>query len=337
MAERTISVGGGRVRGNHEIRIPADHEPHACTIMAWAVHREWGAEKEQVERELDGAIRAIAKYELIKLLTPPDLVPAARARKFGPEVEIVPAPVDDIWMRDIAPVFVKRGTETVAIDFNFNAWDNSRRGRAGDRLARTHHFGFPVIGMPFVAEGGAFITDGKGCAVATRSCLLSRNPHLDETAITEGFGRVGIRDVIWLDGDRTEPITTGHPDGFMVFLPDGKLLVENIASGPGSWRRKRDVRMLRQLSTEGKLNGIEAFEVVPDGSAGSATMAATYMNLFVTGGAVLTSRFGETQNDLRAKLELERHFPGRAVRMLDLRTILNGGGGIRCLTQPVPI
>lgn len=23
------------------IRIPADFEPHARTIMAWAVHREW--------------------------------------------------------------------------------------------------------------------------------------------------------------------------------------------------------------------------------------------------------------------------------------------------------
>ncbi|QOZ55449.1 agmatine deiminase family protein [Bradyrhizobium sp. CCBAU 53338] len=325
------------MRGNHEIRIPADHEPHACTIMAWAVHREWGAEKEQVECELDGVIRAIAEYEPIKLLTTPNLVPAARARKFGPEVEIVPAPVDDIWMRDIAPVFAKRGAETITIDFNFNAWDNSRRGRAGDRLARTHDFGVPVIRTPFVAEGGAFITDGKGRAVATRSCLLSRNPHLDETAITEGFGCVGIRDVIWLDGDGTEPITTGHPDGYLAFLPNGELLVEVIASGPGSRRRERDVGMLRQLCTDGKLKGVKAFEVVPDASAGSAMMAATYMNLFVTAGAVLTSAFGETQNDLRAKLELERLFPGRAVRMLDLRTILNGGGGIRCLTQPVPV
>lgn len=105
--------------GNHEIRIPADHEPHACTIMAWAVHREWGAEKEQVERELDGAIRAIAEYELIQLLTPPDLVPAARARKFGPAVEVIPAPVDDIWMRDIAPVFAKRGADTIAYRLQF--------------------------------------------------------------------------------------------------------------------------------------------------------------------------------------------------------------------------
>lgn len=323
--------------GNREIRIPADHEAHACTIMAWAVHREWGAEKEQVERELEAVVRAIAEYDPIKLLTPAEMVPAARARKFGPEVEIVPAPVDDIWMRDIAPVFAKRWADTIAIDFNFNAWDNSRRGRAGDRLARTHDFGVPVIGMPFVAEGGAFITDGQGLAIATRSCLLSRNQQMDETAITAAFGCVGIRDLIWLDGDPTEPITTGHPDGYMAFLPDGRLLVEVIASGPGARRRQCDVAILRQSVNNRKIRGVEPFEVVPDGLSGSAMMAATYVNLFVTDGAVLTARFGDTHNDLRAKLELERLFPGRDIRMLDLRTILNGGGGIRCLTQPVPI
>lgn len=327
--------------GDNDIRIPADHEPHACTIMAWAVHQEWGSDSEQVERELDAVIRTIAEYEPISLLTPPSLAPAARGRRFGPNVEIVPAPVDDIWMRDIAPVFAKRGsTETVAIDFNFNAWDNSRPGRPGDRLAQTHDFGVPVIGMPFVGEGGAFVTDGQGLAVTTRSCLLSRNPHLDERAITEAFGRIGMRDVIWLEGDTTEPITTGHPDGYVAFLPNGKLLVEVINSGPGSRQRKREVSSLLQLTADGTLKGIETFEVVPDAAIGarwSTTLAATYLNLFVTSDAVLTAKFGQAQHDLRAEQELRQLFPGREVRMLGMSAILNGGGCIRCLTQPVPM
>jgi len=101
-------------------------------------------------------IRTIAEDEPVTLLAPPDLVGAARARFAGAGVEIVPAPVDDVWMRDIAPVFAKRGDETVAIDLNFNGWDNSYRrpSRPGDRLARTFDFGVPVIGVPFVGEGG---------------------------------------------------------------------------------------------------------------------------------------------------------------------------------------
>ncbi|MCA1501674.1 agmatine deiminase family protein [Bradyrhizobium sp. NBAIM14] len=192
MARQEVSDGS---EVSASIGIPADFETHARTIMAWAVHREWGGDRERVERELETVIRAIAEDEPVTLLTPPDLVGAAKQRGFGVEVEIVPAPVDDVWMRDIAPVFAKRGGDTVAIDLNFNGWDGSRSGRPGDRLARTHDFGVPVIGVPFVGEGGAFITDGAGLAVATRSCLLSRNPHLDEAAIERSFGHIGIHTV----------------------------------------------------------------------------------------------------------------------------------------------
>lgn len=90
MAQPTLVLEKKR-RMTRKIRIPADFEPHARTIMAWAVHREWGAARERAEYELDTVIRAIAEDEPVMLLTPPDLVGAAKRRRFGPEVEIVPA------------------------------------------------------------------------------------------------------------------------------------------------------------------------------------------------------------------------------------------------------
>ncbi|WP_230646763.1 agmatine deiminase family protein [Bradyrhizobium sp. Leaf401] len=320
------------------IRVPADFEPHERTIMAWAVHREWGGDRERVERELETVIRAIAEDEPVTLLTPPDLVGAARLRGFGPEVELVPAPVDDVWMRDIAPVFAKRGGDTVAIDFNFNGWDGSRGARPGDRLARTHDFGVPVLGMPFVGEGGAFVTDGAGLAVTTRSCLLSRNPHLEEEAITRAFGRIGMHTVIWLDGDHREPITTGHPDGYMAFLPDRSLLVEAADRGYGRRTRDREVGALREAVEEGRLRSLRLFGRPREScfEFASAQFAGTYMNLFVTRRSVLTALFGDEIEDPRADRQLRELFPGREVRVLDINAILRGGGGIRCLTQPVP-
>lgn len=320
------------------IRIPADFEPHARTIMAWAVHREWGGDRERVERELETVIRAVADDEPVTLLTPPDLAGAARLRGFGPEVKIVPAPVDDVWMRDVAPVFAKHGDDTVAIDFNFNGWDGSRSARPGDRLARTHNFGVPVIGVPFVGEGGAFITDGAGLAVTTRSCLLSRNPHLNEAAITRAFGRIGIDTVVWLDGDRREPITTGHPDGYMAFLPDRSLLVEAIDRGIGRRTRERDLEDLRQAVEEGRLQALRPFGRPREScfEVESAQFAGTYLNFFVTRKSVLTARFGDEHEDPRAESRLSEFFPDREIRMLDINAILRGGGGIRCLTQPMP-
>lgn len=323
------------------IRIPADFEPHARTVMAFAVHREWGADRERVERELETVIRAIAEDEPVTLLTPPDLVASARARGFGPDVEIVPGPVDDIWMRDIAPVFAHDDGGIVAVDLNFNGWDNSwrRPSRPGDRLTRTFDFGVPVVSVPFVGEGGAILVDGKGTAVATRSCLLARNPHLSEADISAALGTLGLRTVIWLDGDRKEPITSGHPDGYLAFLPDGGLLVENIDHGPGRRARQRDVMALRRASAEGAVGelrylgrpGERWLEFADD------AFAATYANVFPTRRHVITAKFGDPFGDGAAERALVACYPGRQVRMLEINAILRGGGGIRCLTQPIPV
>lgn len=96
------------------------------------------------------------------LLTPPDLLGAVRSRGLPPEVEIVPAPVDDIWMRDIAPVFAHGPDGIVAIDLKFNGWDNSRLrpSRPGDRLARIFDFGVPV-GLWCLAPASSY-TSNRG-------------------------------------------------------------------------------------------------------------------------------------------------------------------------------
>jgi hypothetical protein len=46
-----------------------------------------------------------------------------------------------------------------------------------------------------------------------------------------------------------------------------------------------------------------------------ALFAGSYLNLFVTGKAVLTARFGDKREDLCAERQLRNFFPG--IRMLD--------------------
>jgi agmatine deiminase len=108
------------------IRIPAEWEPHSCCWMAWAVHPEWSDWVHKVKSELSEVICAVAEFESVRLLTPPHELAEARARFSGGNVEIIEAPVDDIWMRDIAPSFALHGNQVVAIDWNFNGWGGSR-------------------------------------------------------------------------------------------------------------------------------------------------------------------------------------------------------------------
>jgi len=156
------------------IRIPAQWEPHACCWMAWAVHSEWGKAINKVKRELSEVIQTVAEYEPVRVLARRGqaLREARQEFAFCPNVTVIDAPVDDIWMRDIAPTFAvrggHRGREVVAIDWNFNGWGGSceRPARAGDRLAKTASsiFGVPRVSVPFVADPNGIIPryDGKG-------------------------------------------------------------------------------------------------------------------------------------------------------------------------------
>jgi agmatine deiminase len=320
--------------------------------MAWAVHREWGANVDNVKRELREVIRTVAVYEPIRLLVPPDLIGDARHQNFSSNVEIVPAPVDDIWMRDILPTFALRNGSPIAIDWNFNGWGSTpaRRTRPGDRVAGliAAKLGLPLIHAPFIAEGGAFVTDGDGTIVTTKSCVLNenRNPGFGRNApermneIERGLSIVGGRKIIWLEGHANEPITSGHADGYLLFTKPAAILVEEIESERGSGlNRSKDVDTIRNaVDRRGRL--ITVSSVLPPRQKyrrfSDCFFAPCYLNAYLANGAVITGKFVDPERDEAARVALQEAFPGRDILMLTIDHIASGGGGIHCLTQSMP-
>lgn len=333
------------------IRIPAEWEPHTCCWMAWAVHAEWGDWVDKVKAELEKVIQTIAQFEPVRLLAAPDHVADAHDRFSGGNVQIIEAPVDDIWMRDIAPTFALRGGEVVAIDYNFNGWGNTkeRRARPGDRLGATASaiFGVPRICVPFIAEGGAFITDGEGTLVTTESCLLNcnRNPFgskaIRKRRIEWVFEEFGVRRLIWLKGDPCESITSGHIDGYALFTAPGTVLVEAINDDdiePPRWRA-HDVNTLEN-SYDDAGRRLRVKRVLAPRKQywrfRGKMFAPCYLNAYLANGAVIGACFGDPERDKSAKDALARAFPRRCIRMMRIDHIAAGGGGIHCLTQPMP-
>ena len=339
------------------IRIPAEWEPHACCWMAWAVHSEWGKAINKVKRELSEVIQTIAEYEPMRLLARRGQALREARQEFASclNVTVIEAPVDDIWMRDIAPTFALRGGHreqgVVAIDWNFNGWGSSceRPARSGDRLAKAAPsiFGVPTVSVPFVAEGGALVTDGRGTMITTRSCLLNpnRNPVRSnedrQSVIERELGNLGIRKTIWLEGDPCEPITSGHIDGYVLLAPNGVVLVEacdDKAIESPMWR-KHDIALLENArNAEGhkfKLMRVAAprrryWKGDPE------SFAPCYLNAYVANGAVIGARFGDPERDDVAREALAKAFPGRKIITLKVNHVANGGGGVHCLTQPMP-
>src|SRR5207248_1272568 len=136
-----------------------------------------------------------------------------RNRFQGCNVEVIEAPIGDIWLRDIAPTFAVRGNGLLAIDWNFRSWGataskvrptsaNSQGAAPGLGAALSDLLSIPYTKAPFVAEGGALITDGQGMLATTRSCLLNpnRNPPCAgisrQSRIEQALRSFGIKEVI---------------------------------------------------------------------------------------------------------------------------------------------
>jgi len=218
--------------------------------MAWAVHREWGKAVQKVRRELSEVVQTIARYEPVRLLTPHGAAREAR-REFSScsNVTVVEAPVDDIWMRDIAPTFAWRGNgderELVAIDWNFNGWGGTK-----DRPAR-RETGLPTRHRRSLAsrDCGSIRRRRRraghrrpGHAGHDANCLLNpnRNPvrrgeDRQRTIETE-LANLGVRRLIWLEGDPCEPLTSGHIDGYVLCAPSGVVWWKPMTTRPSNRR-----------------------------------------------------------------------------------------------------
>lgn len=326
-----------------ELRLVPDWVKHSYCWMAWAFHREWGSLLHSAKKELRDLIIVISRYERVRLLTPPHAIQEAQSLFSDNNVEVVTAPVDDIWMRDIAPIYVMLDGDAVPIDLNFNSWGNSeyREARPGDRLAAVAGplFGSQTLSAPFVAEGGAFTVDEDGFVYTTKSCLLSesRNPIIQQTDIERGLIQLGASKVVWLEGDFDEMITNGHVDGYVLPTETGEVLVQTAPHGGDKATRAADIDRIQSVLDQKGTGASVHLVSPPDHLPRREQMfAGSYMNVYTPNGAVIMPIFGDSQRDAEAERAIRAGFPTREVHTVTINSIASGGGGVRCLVQPVP-
>ena len=204
-----------------------------------------------------------------------------------------------------------------------------------------------MVSAPFIAEGGALITDGEGTGVTTESCLLNRNrnpfnpPDIQKDRIERALKAFGVHRVIWLKGDPDEPVTSGHIDGYAMFTAPGALLVEAIHDKgltPPPWHAHDIAALEGSIDAAGRVLQVRQIYAPRKRywKFKGSMFAACYVNAYVANGAVVVARFGDTERDEAAKNRLCQVFPDRKIEMLRIDHIANGGGGIHCLTQSMP-
>ncbi|MFI6428818.1 agmatine/peptidylarginine deiminase [Rhodococcus oryzae] len=328
--------------------MPEEGEPHKRTWMAFGASEQiWGAALlPEVRRNLATIAQTIAQFEPVSMLVRPDELDLAR-ELIGPyPVELLAAPLDDLWMRDTGPVFVKGNGTRAGIDFNFNGWGEKQDYDHDARVANfvSARAGVESLPTDLILEGGGIEVDGEGTAIITESCVLNnnRNPGWSKADVEAELGALlGLEKIIWLPGIAGKDITDGHTDFYARFARQG-VVVAGFDPDPESFDHDVTARHLDILETATDTQGRSLEVVVLEAPSTvrpefeSDDFAAGYINFYVCNGAVIAPEFGDPHADGAARQELERLFPDRRVVQIDIDAIAAGGGGIHCTTQQEP-
>ncbi|MFI5649162.1 agmatine/peptidylarginine deiminase [Kitasatospora sp. NPDC051705] len=329
--------------------VPADDVPHARTWMSWPSRRGvWGLRLGRIQEDIALIARTIAQFEPVVMCAPDDYT-ADKARSWcGPSVEVTTAiPTDDLWMRDIAPVFRRDGRGGLdAVVLNFNGWGNKQihddDALVAERLAARR--GLRHSYADFVGEGGAIETDGDGTVMATESSLVNKNRNRGmsrdeiEDAVLDAYG---ADEMIWLPGIKGQDITDDHVDVTSRFIRPGVVMVQlPPADRNDAWARDaREQFAILSAATDARGRRLQVIPVHgPDTvRSRSSKFVYSYLNFHVVNGGVVTAQFGDAYKDAAAKEALAAAFPGRHVVQLDVDRLMAGGGGIHCSTMHEPL
>ena len=329
--------------------MPAEWEPHRRTWMCWPARRECFGGAEGLLRAKQAyarVARAISAFEPVIMAARSEETAEVKLATGG-KVEIVDMPLDDSWARDFGPTFLKDGRGRLSgVQWRFNAWGRKYHPYANDASFARRVLAFAGVNVyeaPLVCEGGALHTDGGGTLLTTEQCLLNanRNPGLSRAEAEECLRiYLGARVVIWLGEGFSDDETDGHVDNIACFAQPGRVILGMPASrSHPDYIPSREALRRLQAARDGEGRRLEIVELVQPKKLRHAwngkLLQASYVNFYLPNGAVVMPAFGDA-HDEKARAVLADCFPGRDIMQIDALDIVEGGGGIHCITQQEP-
>lgn len=351
--------------------MPGEFEPHRGCVMIWPVRPgSWPDGALEAQKTFAEIARAIAESEQVWMLADPaNLEEVQAVFADDTEISVLSIETDDAWARDVGPTcVVGKGGTVRGIDWQFNAWGGEVDGLYAhwekDNLAAIkicEALGMDCYdGQHFVLEGGSIHSDGQGTVLVTEACLLSkgRNPKMNRQEIEEQLkDYLGAEKVIWLPRGIYQDETNEHVDNVCAFVRPGEVVLAwTDDENDPQWelsnaslqvlKEETDARGRRLIVhklripkdpvciTEEEVRGF-VFEEGEDMRTPGERLAASYVNFYISNGAVVVPQFGDANDEAAVKL-LEKLFPGRKIIPVFARSVIVGGGNIHCITQQIP-
>lgn len=320
--------------------MPPEFAEHERTLVCWPTRVDlYGEHLAEAKRAHAAVARTISGYEPVTMIARPQDVEEARVA-CGGEIEVVGIAIDDSWVRDTGPIYVRDGDERLALDWTFNGWGNKFTPYDDDAKvasAWAAHAGHRTKRIEMVLEGGSINVDGAGRLVTTEQCLLNanRNPSMSREQIEVRLcDELGAREVVWLPhGVSMDDDTDGHVDNVAAFVAPNVLVMQGCSD-----ESLVDHRLMRENRVVAERHGLTILDVpvLPLVEFGGRMVQVPYLNFYVVNGAAIVPVAGHQADDEMLAL-LGEYMPDRDIVGLDVGGILAyGGGGIHCITQQIP-
>lgn len=328
--------------------MPAEWETHKRTWMAWPSSGYTLGETESDWHEARSTWAAVANaiidFEPVTMLCEQESIEIAR-EYLDSRVEIIAAPLNDAWMRDIGPTFVKNASgQVAAVNWVFNGW-GAQSWASWDKDSKVAKIiaslcGKESIDSKLINEGGGIHVNGSGAVLLTETVQLGegRNSTWSRSEVeAEIHDKLGTKEAIWirrgLTRDYDEFGTRGHIDIVACFASPTKILFHN-QEDPTHPDYSVSHEVKRTLEEHG------GFELIPIAAPTilrdeDGFVDYSYINHYLVNGGVILCGFNDA-NDQRAVETLQNVYPDRKIVLVDARPLFARGGGIHCITQQQP-
>jgi agmatine deiminase len=329
------------------LRWPAEWEPQEAIWFTWPQNAEtWTPVWESAKATYRKMIATALEYQNVVVLAAESGVKESLEKEIASldkthRLMVLPIPTNDSWIRDYGALAVEvrepSGLLSKAfMDFRFNSWGGKYPPwNADDAVgqAMATHRSLPYLRQELILEGGSIDANGQGLLLTTRQCLLNpnRNPHLNQAGIEKILGEnLGVEEILWLESGIDGDDTDGHIDDLARFTDARTVFcgVEESSTDENFAALRANVGALNTYAKKLDLAVVEIPMPDPVVTAGLRT-PATYLNFLILNDAVLVPIFKDKRDDTVLDLFV-KHFPGRAIRPIDCRSLVFGQGALHC-------
>ncbi|RUO73382.1 agmatine deiminase family protein [Idiomarina ramblicola] len=324
-------------------------------LLAWPYRNDvWREKAEPARKALLKLIAQLPDNTLFSLVVPANLG-SDFPRTLKP-VHCIEIDYDDIWLRDIGPLWRHTESGLEALSFDFDGWGGIQQAIAADKcFARKlcTQLKRPLHQSNLIAEGGAFTHNGNGCWLVGLTCLKRRNRELTGNEIKSALGQLLPEQCLYFfEGSLSADETGGHIDNMALFVdsdtllyattdnethPDYEtcqLLKNKVRELPESIKKIPLPLPLPQLATKDERLGIELTRLSLERTV-DLPLLCSYVNVLQTNELVVVPQFG-LATDHNALQAICRALPERQVIAFDAREFVLGGGGLHCISHNLP-